>query len=261
MARKLRYKDAEGDMAKAELQKIEMYAAKLNDMIHPDDELEAWVQSKLSRVATDLGDVKHYLDYEIKKMKKGGETDDLKYFSVGFKYEKEGEHKDMVRMVKIHAHNKDEAEKIATKKFKAYYDDFEIVEVEEKQFRYGGEVTALEVLEARNIIGDESWKKMSRQERLQVTEYLVNKGWIEEEEDELMGMHPEMDVIEASSMQYKKGGKVNYDDLEMDETKYEREGIEHEMLEFEYRERNGFVPNWFIQMPLKYKRIIIKSRK
>ena len=57
MARKLRYKDQEGDMAKAELQKIEMYAAKLNDMIHPDDELEAWVQSKLSRVATDLGDV------------------------------------------------------------------------------------------------------------------------------------------------------------------------------------------------------------
>ena len=68
MARKLRHRDPEGDMAKAQLQKIEMYAAKLNDMIHPDDELEAWVQSKLSRVASDMGDVKHYLDYEIKKI-------------------------------------------------------------------------------------------------------------------------------------------------------------------------------------------------
>ena len=258
MARKLRYKDQEGDMAKAELQKIEMYAAKLNDMIHPDDELEAWVQSKLSRVATDLGDVKHYLDYEIKKMSKGGVTEDMKLYSVGFSYEKEGEDKDMVRIVKIHAHTKEEAEEIATKKYEPYFDDFEIVDIEEKQFRYGGEVTALEILEARNIIGEDSWKKMTRQERLQVTEYLVNKGWIEEEEDELMGMHPEMDMIEASAMQYKKGGRS---EDELDEYKYEREGIEHEMLEFEYRQRNGSVPNWFKQMPLKYKRIIIKSKK
>jgi hypothetical protein len=258
MARKLKYKDPAGDMAKAELQKIEMYAAKLNDMIHPDDELEAWVQSKLARVATDMGDVKHYLDYEIKKMKDGGMTDDLKLFLVGFKYEKEGDDKDIVRIVKIHAHSKEEAEKIAIEKYEDYYDDFEIVEIEEKQFKYGGEVTALEVLEARNIVGDDSWKKMSRQERVQVTEYLVSKGWIEEEEDELMGMQPEIDIIEASAMQYKKGGRTEY---EMDEYNYEREGIEHEMLEFEYKQRNGILPNWFKEMPLKYKRIIIKSKK
>ena len=258
MARKLRYKDPEGDMAKAELQKIEMYAAKLNDMIHPDDELEAWVQSKLSRIASDMGDVKHYLDYEIKKMKDGGETDDLKYYNVGFKYEREDDDKDIVRIVKIHANSKEEAEMIATKKYEPFFDDFEIVEVEEKQFKFGGEVTALEVLEARNIIGEESWKKMTRQERLQVTEYLINKGWIDEEEDELMGMQPEMDMMEMSAMQYKKGGRT---EDELDEYKYEREGIEHEMLEFEYKQRNGIVPRWFREMPLKYKRIIIKSKK
>jgi hypothetical protein len=253
MARKLRYKDAEGDMAKAELQKIEMYAAKLNDMIHPDDELEAWVQSKLSRVASDMGDVKHYLDYEIKKMKKGGEADDLKYYNVTFQFEEEKS-----KSVKIHAHSKKEAEEIAFAKYHPFNDDFEILSVEEKQYRYGGEVTAMEVLEARNIIGEDSWKKMSRQERLQVTEYLVNKGWIDEEEDELMGMHPELDMVEASAMQYKKGGMT---EDEIDEYKYEREGLEHEILEFEYKQRNGTVPNWFREMPLKYKRIIIKSRK
>jgi hypothetical protein len=68
MSRKLSYKDYEGDMAKAQLEKIEMYAEKLNEMIHPEDELEAWVQTKLSIVAAYMGDVKHYLDYQLKKM-------------------------------------------------------------------------------------------------------------------------------------------------------------------------------------------------
>jgi len=65
-------------------------------------------------------------------------------------------------------------------------------------------------------------------------------------------------MIEMSAMQYKKGGRT---EDEMDEYKYEREGIEHEMLEFEYKQRNGIVPRWFREMPLKYKRIIIKSKK
>ena len=76
--------------------------------------------------------------------------------------------------------------------------------------------------------------------------------------DELMGMQPDVDMMEMSAMQYKKGGRT---EDEMDEYKYEREGIEHEMLEFEYKQRNGSVPNWFREMPLKYKRIIIKSKK
>ena len=66
MSRKLDYQDYEGDMAKSQLMKIENYARKLNEMIHPDDELEAWVQSKLSVVAAYMGDIKHYLDYELK---------------------------------------------------------------------------------------------------------------------------------------------------------------------------------------------------
>lgn len=59
--------DYEGEMAKSQLMKIENYAKKLNEMIHDQDELEAWVQDKLSVVAAYMGDVKHYLDYELEK--------------------------------------------------------------------------------------------------------------------------------------------------------------------------------------------------
>lgn len=65
--RHLKEDDYEGQMAKAQLMKIENYAKKLNEMIHDQDELEAWVQAKLSVVAAYMGDVKHYLDYELEK--------------------------------------------------------------------------------------------------------------------------------------------------------------------------------------------------
>jgi hypothetical protein len=254
MARKLNYKDPAGDMAKGQLQKIEMYAAKLNDMIHPDDELESWVQSKLSRISTDIGDVKHYLDYELKKMSKGGTTgmDSMKVFNVGFKYEKDDEEQDIVRIVKIYADTKEEAEKIAEDKFSPYYDDFEIVNIE--QMKYGGEVTAAEMLEARGVVGENIWKTMTRAERHSVTEYLINKGWVDEE-DELMGMQPEISLEEASAMQYYgKGGEM------VDDYRYEREGIEHEMLEYDYKQMSGQPsPIWFVQMPLNYKKVIINS--
>ena len=261
MARKIPYKDPAGDMAKAQLQKIEMYAGKLNDMIHPDDELESWVQSKLSRISTDIGDVKHYLDYELKKMSKGGTTgmESMKVFNVGFKYEIEkegGEDEDIVRIVKIHADSKEEAEKIAEQKYSPYFDDFEIVKIE--QMKYGGEVTAAEMLEARGVVGEDVWKTMTRAERHSVTEYLINKGWVTEEEDELMGMQPEMSLVDISAMQYGKGGQMM--EVEEDEYRYEREGIEHEMLEFDYKQMSGqHAPMWFVQMPLNYKKVIINS--
>ena len=95
---------------------------------------------------------------------------------------------------------------------------------------------------------------MTRAERYSVTEYLINKGWVEEE-DELMGMQPEITSMDLSSMTYKKGGE-----LEEDEYRYEREGIEHEMLEYDYKQMSGqLAPMWFVQMPLNYKRVIINS--
>lgn len=127
MSRKLRYND-EGDMAKAQLQKIESYAKKINDMIHPEDELEAWVQSKLTRAATDLGDIKHYLDYEISKFADGGiMSDDLKPYQVEFKFDNED--LDVSRLVIIYADSEEEAKELAEQKYSPYYEYFEIVEV------------------------------------------------------------------------------------------------------------------------------------
>ena len=64
--------DHEGDMAKSELQKIEKYAKYLDENIKTDTQLMAWVQSKISRMATDMGDVKHYMEYEVNNKKAMG---------------------------------------------------------------------------------------------------------------------------------------------------------------------------------------------
>jgi len=254
MARKVPYKDPAGDMAKSQLQKIEMYAAKLNDMIHPDDELESWVQSKLSRISTDIGDVKHYLDYELKKMADGGTTDSpkLNSYNVGFKFEKQKDNddEDAVKIVKIFAESKAEAEKIAEEKFKPYYDDFEIVEI--TYLKHGGEVTVQEMMSARNEVGEDVWKSLSYKDKLDVTEYLIMKGYIEEVEDELLGMEDIPSMEESAAMQYKKGGVPHS----------KKDGVEHEMLQYQYQKHFGRkAPKWFVEMPLDKKKLVIKSEK
>jgi hypothetical protein len=139
MSRKLDYKDPAGDMAKSQLQKIEAYAKKLNDMIHPDDELESWVQSKLSRISTDIGDVKHYLDYELKKMEIGGdvsefETFELNKYSIFYSFKNENNLE--VGILTIYASTEEEAKEIAENKYSPYYELFEIfqIDVEENDF-------------------------------------------------------------------------------------------------------------------------------
>ena len=134
MARKLLYNEEEGGMAKAQLQKIEMYAAKLNEMIHPDDELEGWVQNKLSVVAAYMGDVKHYLDYalqnepEYKEMANGGMTSKPLHWEVEFTWDGADEES---RKVNVMADSVSEAEEQVRMKFGPYYKGLKVVEVEE----------------------------------------------------------------------------------------------------------------------------------
>lgn len=200
MGRKLPYPEFEGDMAKAQLQKIERYAVSLNDMIHPDDELEGWVQNKLARISTDIGDVKHYLEYQLKKMADGGmlempQIDEIKPHKVSFKFEQgEGEEEEeIVRIVTIYATSQAEANEIAEKKFSEYYDDFEIVTIEEDDdddvMNHGGmmKVSPFQMVEAKNMVGAEKWSKMDSEERKELTSYLLAKGLLdtmEEEEDD-----------------------------------------------------------------------------
>lgn len=130
MARKLRYNDEEGGMVKAQLQKIETYAAKLNDMIHPDDELEGWVQAKLAVVAAYMGDVKHYLDYELKQSFGEGGMPKFKqrHWEVEFTWDGAD---DEGRKVNVMADTIGEAEKKVKEKFGPYYKGLRIVEIEE----------------------------------------------------------------------------------------------------------------------------------
>ena len=130
MARKLRYNDEEGGMVKAQLQKIETYAAKLNEMIHPDDELEGWVQAKLAVVAAYMGDVKHYLDYELKQSFGEGGVPAFKnrHWEVEFTWEGADEEG---RKVNIMADTIAEAERKVKEKFGPYYKGIRIVEIEE----------------------------------------------------------------------------------------------------------------------------------
>jgi len=54
----------ESDMAKSQLYKIGKYAAGLMNMIKDGEQLDAWVQAKLTKAADYLGAVKHYLEGE-----------------------------------------------------------------------------------------------------------------------------------------------------------------------------------------------------
>ena len=56
--------DEDGWMAKSQLYKLAKYAISLHSMISDTDNLEPWVQAKITRAAEDMSSVKHYLEYE-----------------------------------------------------------------------------------------------------------------------------------------------------------------------------------------------------
>lgn len=67
--------DREGDMARADLYKLASYAHKLYDKINPEDQLEAWVQAKITKAADYMASVYHYLEYEMKFSEYGHHLD------------------------------------------------------------------------------------------------------------------------------------------------------------------------------------------
>lgn len=58
--------DAEGAMAKADLYKLANYSFKLFKKIQDEDQLEGWVQAKITKAADYIASVYHYLEYEMK---------------------------------------------------------------------------------------------------------------------------------------------------------------------------------------------------
>ena len=59
------FTDDEGAMAKADLLKLAKYSYKLFKKINDDDQLEAWVQAKITKAADYVASVYHYLEYEM----------------------------------------------------------------------------------------------------------------------------------------------------------------------------------------------------
>lgn len=51
-------------MADKNAWKISNYGKELDQMIEPGEQIPDWMNSKLSRIATDIGDVKHALEYD-----------------------------------------------------------------------------------------------------------------------------------------------------------------------------------------------------
>lgn len=60
----IRHDDHEAKMAKADLYKLAQYSAKLFKMIGENDELDGWVQAKITKASDYISSVYHYLEYE-----------------------------------------------------------------------------------------------------------------------------------------------------------------------------------------------------
>ena len=57
--------DREGAMAKADLYKLANYSQKLFKKINDEDQLEGWVQAKITKAADYIASVFHYMEYEM----------------------------------------------------------------------------------------------------------------------------------------------------------------------------------------------------
>lgn len=106
--------DNEGAMAKADLYKLANYSFKLFKKIQDEDQLEAWVQAKITKAADYIASVYHYLEYEMEFSDYGKRLDNSDVLSESQKVELKNklvEAKEKIKELK-----KKQAEKIASKK-------------------------------------------------------------------------------------------------------------------------------------------------
>jgi hypothetical protein len=72
--------DHEAKMARADLFKLAQYSFKLFKMIHEDQELEGWVQAKITKAADYIASVYHYMEYEMKFSEYGEQLENSDVF-------------------------------------------------------------------------------------------------------------------------------------------------------------------------------------
>ena len=73
--------DREGAMARADLYKCANYSLKLFKKMSDDEQLESWVQAKITKAADYIASVYHYLEYEMKFSEYGKQLDQSEMYS------------------------------------------------------------------------------------------------------------------------------------------------------------------------------------
>ena len=79
--------DREGAMAKADLHKLASYSIKLFKEIDDEDQLESWVQAKITKAADYIASVYHYMHYEMKFSDYGEKLNDAEIYNESQKAE------------------------------------------------------------------------------------------------------------------------------------------------------------------------------
>ena len=96
--------DNEGAMAKADLFKLSNYSYKLFKKLEDNQQLEAWVQAKITKAADYIASVYHYLEYEMKFSEYGAKLENSEMYTESEKAEirnKLLEAKETLRALKI----------------------------------------------------------------------------------------------------------------------------------------------------------------
>lgn len=69
--------DSNKEMILSNIHSIKHHADEISEILKQSVQVEAWVNAKAERAATDLSDITHYLDGELHKYEKGGEINKL----------------------------------------------------------------------------------------------------------------------------------------------------------------------------------------
>jgi len=135
-------RDHEGAMAKADLYKLANYSHKLFQQIDDNDQLEGWVQAKITKAADYIASVYHYLEYEMKFSEYGKQLDDSDVLSEGQKrvlknrlMEAKGKIKEL-KKAQVEKSKEDKAEKVDENAFD-YKDKSEMKTGDSKKTRTG----------------------------------------------------------------------------------------------------------------------------
>lgn len=103
--------DHEAKMARADLFKLAQYSFKLFKMIDENQELEGWVQAKITKAADYIASVYHYMEYEMKISEYGDHIENSEMYSESIRRvfeQKLIEAKEMAKKAKAKAQKDDE---------------------------------------------------------------------------------------------------------------------------------------------------------